>query len=214
MVTVEQLDAAIGKSIRRDSNLTPLAMAVPALSSITLRHLMNNLGAICTRYMEHGVHRGGLFCSTICGNPSIKMAVAVDNWASDETNEEKAEPEFLDNMNSLICHSTKGLVIKANSFDVRPEDVCGNGPVDMYLFDADHSEDSQCRAITNFISAMADQFVFCVDDYDWPDVYNGTMRGIRECNLEILAQYIFKGNDHDNDGFWNGFAVFLLKKKA
>lgn len=203
---------AIENAIKRESKITPLALAVPALSSLNIRHLMNNLGAISTHYMEHGVHRGGLFCSTIFKNENLLTATAVDSFESDDTAGETAMRDFLDN-ESVCCPPTLNggfTLIKSKSFDVPDDQI--KGSIDLYLFDADHSEDSQCRALTHFLPAMADEFIFCVDDWDFPEVEAGTRRGLDETGVEILHERIFKGNDHDNNGWWNGFAVFLLKK--
>jgi len=211
MTKIEQIELAIEKALRRESKLTPLALSVPALSSLNIRHLMNNLGAISTRYMEHGVHKGGLFCSVLCNNGNLETATAIDNWASDENNIDKAEEQFDENSLMLIDGDTVQFTIKSNSFDV---DLSTLDVFDFYLFDADHSEESQCKALTYFLPLMADEFIFCVDDYDWEDVRKGTERGIKESGVDVLYSKIFKGNDHDNDGWWNGFAVFLLKKKV
>lgn len=212
MTKVEQIERAIENALKRESKLTPLAMAVPALSSLNIRHLMNNLGAISTRYLEHGTHKGGLFCSTIFKNDNLKMVTAIDSWESDETNEDKAEPQFLDNVSITKPINTECLILKSKSFDIPP--TVSKGPIDLYLFDADHSEESQCRALTHFLPGMAEEFIFCVDDWDFPEVEAGTWRGIMESEVEILFSWIAAGNNHDNDGMWNGFAVFLLKKKA
>lgn len=226
MSKVELVKEAIEKALRRESKLTPLAMAVPALSSLNIRHLMNNLGAISTRYMEHGVHKGGLFCSTVFNNKNLMSVTAVDNFASDAINEDKAMLQFMENawiclpldLKTGFC-TVEGMstlrecfeLINKNSFDLSPDSI--HGPIDLYLFDADHSEDSQCRALVHFLPAMADEFIFCVDDWDFPEVEAGTWRGLKESGVAILFQWIAAGNDHDNDGMWNGFAVFLLKKK-
>lgn len=211
MTRIEQIQLAIGKAMCHDSKLTPLALAVPALSAINIRHLMNNLGAISTKYLEHGVHKGGLYCSTIFKNDNLTHITAVDSWESDAINEDKAYPQFIDNVSVTKPTGTVASTIISDSFFVSPDQI--SGPIDLYLFDADHSEDSQCRALTHFLPAMADQFIFCVDDWDFPEVSAGTRRGLEESSVEILFEKIFKGNDHDNNNFWNGYGVFLLKKK-
>lgn len=212
MTKIEQIEQAIANAGKRQSKLTPEALNIPALSSLMLRALMNNLGAISTHYMEHGVHRGGLFCSTIFKNDNLKSATAVDNFASDVTSGENAMPDFLRNVKSCYPLPYNDVLIHNDSFDFNVELI--THPIDLYLFDADHSEDSQCRALTHFLSAMADEFIFCVDDYDWPEVQMGTHRGIIETEVDILFEHTFQGNNHDNEGAWNGFYVALLKKKS
>lgn len=207
MTKIEQMQAAIEKAERRESTLTPLALSVPALSSLNIRHVMNNLGAISNTYLECGSHRGGLFCSAICNNPNLAYACAIDNWASDDMGE-NAEKDFDENVDMIKSSNTRIIKIKADCFSGYTA-----GMYDLYLYDAGHSFEEQKQALTYEGHILTDEFVFCVDDFDWSEVKNGTMYGIREMGYEILFEKVFKGNDHDNEGWWNGFAVFLLKKK-
>ena len=59
---------------------------------------------------------------------------------------------------------------------------------------------------------LADEFVFLCDDYDWPEVRKGTQDGTKEAGYKILFDHTLAGNDHDNEGWWNGYYVALLKK--
>ncbi len=214
-MTTEQKIIAIRDAIERAKNhqskMDQVAWSVPALSSLKIRHLMNNLGAISTAYLECGVHKGGLFCSTIRNNDNIKYIHANDSFESDETSDEKVAPQFFENVNK--CKSSNQILsfLTGDTFNVKP-DLFGT-PIDLYLFDADHSYESQRKAMTHFLPAMADEFILCVDDHNWQDVWLGTHDGLREANVEILFEEAFVGGDHDNDGWWNGFYIALLKKK-
>lgn len=214
MTTEEKISAirnAIEMAKSHQSKMDQTAWDVPALSSLKIRHLMNNLGAISTRYLEIGTHKGGVFCSAIRNNPNIEMAFAIDNYASDATNEDKAYPQFLDNVEK--CKSDKLWFYHhvKDTFDV-PVNIIQDG-YDLYTYDAAHDYESQRKAMTHFLPAMADEFILCVDDHDWQDVFLGTEDGIKDANVEVLFQEAFKGGDHDNETFWNGFYVALLKKK-
>ena len=211
MNKIEQIEAAIEKAIRRESGLTPLAMSVPALSSLNIRHLMNNLGTISDTYLECGVHKGGLFCSTITNNPNLRYATAIDSWESDENNEDKAEPQFDENVTMLKPLDTRFIKIKANCFEHGTMDVPGN--YDLFLYDAGHSYEDQKNALLFYGNKLKNEVIFCVDDYDWEEVKQGTADGIKESGYEILFEKSFQGNNHDNDGWWNGYAIFLLNKK-
>ncbi len=175
-MTTENKIAAIKEAIEKakdhQSKMDETAWSVPALSALKIRHLMNNLGAISTRYFECGVHKGGLFCSAIRSNPNLLMATANDSFASDETNEDKAWPQFIFNSGKCKSEKTEFAVIVGDTFEVDPSIIVG--PVDLYLFDADHSYESQRKAMSHFLPAMADEFIVCVDDYDWEDVSCGT----------------------------------------
>lgn len=212
MTKVEQVIEAIQKAKKRESKMDEVAWSVPALSSLNIRHLMNNLGAISTRYLECGVHRGGLFCSTIRNN-NLDIAYAIDSFESDQTSGEKIEEEF--DKNSLSCvvgTDTTILTTISDTFMVDPKETLPYD-IDLYLYDAAHDYYSQRNAMSFFLDNMADEFVVCVDDYDWPEVQEGTQHGIADAGVDILFEEVWEGNDHDNDGNWNGFYIAVLKKK-
>jgi methyltransferase family protein len=211
MSKIELIEDCINRAIRRESKITPLALAVPFLGCLNARHLLNNLGGISTRYAEIGSHRGGSFCSAVFKNDNLLSATAIDNFLSDETADERAKPDFLENVEVCLPKEVKFNLIHKDSFHVDLSEMPSG--IDLYLMDGSHDEDSQCRALTYYLPVMADEFIFLVDDSDWPDVIEGTKRGLRETGAEILFEQKFQGNDHDNDGWYNGYWVFLLRKK-
>ena len=208
---------AIEKAKNHQSKMDQVAWAVPALSSLKIRHLMNNLGAISTRYFECGVHKGGLFCSTIRNNDNLLYATANDSFASDETSDDKAWPQFTANGAKCKSPETEFAVIVGDTFEVDPSIIVG--PIDLYLFDADHGYESQRKAMTHFLPAMADEFIVCVDDWQYGDVKVATMEGLHESRCTILFQEElvnpepYTEDQHLNDLWWRGYAVFLLRKK-
>lgn len=208
---IEAIKNAIEMAKNHQSKMDEIAWNVPALSSLKIRHLMNNLGAISTRYYEAGVHKGGLFCSTIRNNSNLLSASANDSFESDDSSEDKAYPQFISNVEKCKSPNTIFTLAIGDTFEVGTPLV--EGPIDLYLFDSDHSYESQRKAMTHFLPAMADEFIVCVDDYDWEDVSKGTMIGLAESGCNRLFQHVFVGNDHDNSGYWNGFYIALLKKK-
>jgi hypothetical protein len=212
MTKIEQIEKAIERALRRESRLTPLALSVPALSSLNIRHLMNNLGSISDTYLECGVHKGGLFSSTITNNPNLRYATAIDSWESDTHSDDKAETQFDESATILASPETRIIKIKAKCFEHHIDDIPGN--YDFFLYDAGHSYEDQKNALLFYDVRLKNEFIFCVDDYDWEEVKQGTADGIREGGYDILFEKSFKGNDHDNEGWWNGYAIFLLKKKS
>lgn len=211
---IEAIKNAIEMAKSHQSKMDDIVWGVPALSSLKIRHLMNNLGAISTRYLECGVHKGGLFCSTIRNNPNLVDINATDSFASDADNEgDKAYPQFSENAAKCKTDGLHCNLLIGDTFAIDHSFVCG--PIDLYLYDAAHDYESQRKAMTHFLPAMADEFIVCVDDFDWDEVMRGTAHGFSEIRdqYECLFEEIFRGNDHDNDGWWNGFYVALLKKK-
>lgn len=206
---VGQIQEAIDMAKIHGSKLTEEALRVPGFTSIKIRHLLNNLGAISTNYLEVGVHLGGTFCSTCCGNP-LQEAVAIDNYSEFNKGGETKE-EFLDNADSFVCMETLFSLIEADCFTVKD---LGQSKFDLYLYDGQHTESSQQRGVTHFLPNLTDEFIFVVDDWQFAGVESGTRTGIKLSGLEILFECILetKEGESANEAFHNGFAVFLLKQ--
>lgn len=220
MTTEQKINAikeAIEKAKNHQSKMDEVSWSVPALSSLWIRHLMNNLGSISTRYLECGVHVSGLFSSVIRNNSNIFSATANDSFASDETGEVKYEPQFYANMQKCISTNTEFKMLKGDTFSFSPADVLG--PIDLYLYDAHHSYEAERQAVTHFLPAMADTFIMCKDDWQYGDVKRATIDGLLDSECEILFQQELLNDDpynedeHRNMQWWRGYAVFLLRKK-
>lgn len=206
---IEQIKAAIERGANRQSKLSGVAIEVPALASLQIRHLLNNLGELATNYLEVGVHRGGTFCSTIYRNENLNYVQAIDCFVSDAFGE-GAEKDFKENSErNLPAFTGIGLIV-SDAFAVDLSQF--KHKFDMYLYDGDHSQEAQKKALTYYKDVLADEFIFLCDDYDWPEVQKGTQDGIAEAGYKILFDHYLKGNDHDNEGWWNGYYVALLKK--
>ena len=211
MTNIELIEQAIEKGIQRQSKLTKQNYDVPGLVSLAGRNIYNNLGSLCTNFLEIGSHLGCSFTSTISGNNQIKTATSVDSFASDWVEDRKCMPLFLDNVNRFLPKETKFKFIHSDAFEVNIDEIPKG--VDFYIYDGSHDELSQYKAIEYYLPILADEFIFAVDDFDWEEVKTGTYNAIKNNNLEVLFEKVLIGNDHDNDGNWNGYAYFLLKKK-
>jgi len=213
MDKIELIKQAIEKADKMQSRLDGQSIMVPALASLRIRHLLNNLGAISTVAVDHGSHVGGSFCSIVANNPNLEVAVSIDSWASDETEGHKYEQDFRGNAERFIPKKTKLQVIKSDSFSVDLSVLPKN--IDLYYFDGSHDADSQCRAITYYLPAMANEFIYCVDDFMLEDVKEGTERGIKESGVEVLFEQEFvTDHEYDNMSWWRGWKVFLLRKPS
>jgi hypothetical protein len=209
---IEFIQLALENADQLVSSLPAEQYQVPALTSLRIRHLLNSLGKLGTRYLEVGVHRGGTFTASVGGNVNLETATAIDSFVSDVTANEGAKDDFLHWSSKFLPGSTKFNLIHSDSFN--PE-VLKEIPsdIDLYLYDGDHSEESQKRALTFYKPVLADEFVFICDDFDWDEVQKGTAAGIEEAGYEILFEkYLKSKGSHDNDSWWNGFYVAYLKK--
>lgn len=217
MNKIELVKQAIENATNHISGLPPAQMDVPALTSVKIRHLMNNLGKISTRYLECGPHKGGTFTAAIANN-NLEAAVAVDSFESDNWNEDKAMPQFLANTKAFLPAQTKFHLEVGKIFEL--ENQLPYAPFDFYFYDADHSYYSQREHFLYYKPYLAEEFICVVDDVDavpgfgLEDVMRGTRDGIEAGGYEVLFEQILKTNgSHDNDSWWNGFGVFILKHK-
>lgn len=210
---IEGIKLAIENADQFKSKLSDAARDVPFLGSLKNRALLNNLGELSTRYLEVGCHKGGSYCSAVFGNSNLKSATVIDSFESDETNEDKAKPQFLKNVAALTPITTRFNLIQSDCFNINFSEV--QKPIDFYLFDGPHSEEDQCKALTYYLPVLADELIFCCDDYGWEDVRNGTKRGIKEANLEIMFEKeLVTDKEYSNESWWTGFYIALLKKKT
>jgi len=212
MDKITALKLAIENADQLKSDLPNEQYEVPALTSLRIRHLLNSIGKLGTQYLEVGVHKGGTFTASVSNNSNLKEIFAVDSFESDKGNEnDKAQPQFIHWANKLKSPESNFTLIVSDSFQVDlsllPKDI------DIYLYDGDHSEEYQRKALTYFKDNLADEFIFLCDDFDWDEVQQGTRKGIEDAGYIILfEQYMASKGSHDNDSWWNGFYVALLKK--
>lgn len=179
-------------------------MSIGGYTSKKIRHLLNNLGSISENYFEIGCHRGATFCATIFHNKII-TAIACDDYS--ELNEGNPKEEFIKNVEKYRLFN---IIFKF--YDAFENQLLEREP-DLYLYDGSHSEWAHRMALTHFYKMLPDEFIYCVDDYQWPAVKTGTQDGIKECGFEVLFERelgMEKPSDHYE--YWNGFYVSLLKK--
>lgn len=215
-MTTKQKIKAIKECIKQadqfKSGLSAEAIEVPFLGSLKIRALLNNLGGLATHFLEIGSHKSGSCCSTIFNNDNIKSITAIDSWASDETNEDKAYPQFIENTKKFKPQSAELNVIVGDCWEVSLDLI--QNKIDLYGYDAGHSETDQYRALEYYLPVLADTFIYCCDDYGWPEVKAGTQKAIKDLGLEVLfEQELITDHEYDNDSWWDGYYCALLKKK-
>jgi len=210
MTKIEQIQNAISEANLFRSKLSPEALQVPGFTSLKIRHLMNNLGAISSNYLDCGSHKGGTYCSTVFNNTNLQNAICIDDFR--EFNGDSPMIELLSNAGKFKPESVKMKLIQKDVWAVTEKDLPAG--IDLYLYDSDHSLESQYKSVSYFLKSMADEFIFVVDDYSvWPQVKEGTEKGLKDSGLEILFQQeLYNGIPGDNWGFHQGLFVALLRK--
>lgn len=209
MTKTDQIKQAIHDANLFKSRLSPDALSVPGLTSLKIRHLLNNLGAISKNYFEIGSHRGGTFCSAIYNNP-LETVTACDDYS--EFQEQNPMADLLSNVGKHKMPETKFKMIASDCWEIKELP----SQIDLFHYDGNHSYESQRKAVTHFLPFMADEFIFCVDDMDLPQVTEGTAEGmmvLRKMGYEVLFEQHLKSTEElPNETWHQGFYVALISK--
>lgn len=205
MGKIEQIQDAIARADRKESKLPEEVFQIGGYTSDRVRCLLNNLGAISQRYLEIGVHRGSTFVAANFANNMWPFA--IDNF-SELAEDGTVQNEWNNNRKKF------GIDCMFYDQDCFTVDRSQINNIDFYLYDGNHSYESQKQALTYFIGCMTDEFILVVDDYNWEDVRRGTQEGIFDIGVDVLFEMkIDKPGSDPADGWWNGIYVALLKKK-
>jgi hypothetical protein len=177
------------------------------MSGHAVRHLINNVcSAPGTKYLEVGLYRGSTFFSALCGN--TLTATGIDDW----TEFEGPRQEFEKNVADYVGKSDIGIY----NCDFRKLEINEESfeKYNTYFYDGGHSHNDHRDALTKLLPALADPFIYMVDDYNQDEVRSGTQVGIEEAGL--LATFCTRlGADRKDDayGWWNGLLLSVLCRK-
>jgi hypothetical protein len=181
------------------------------------RHFYNN---ICNsdeleniKYLEIGTWNGSSSMSAVYKNNITGLF--IDNWSQFNGDSNI----FRGNM-SKFGKDADVFLLESDCWEVDLTNL-DMGPFNIYLFDGDHAELDHYKALEYYIPILEDVFIFIVDDWNWPNVRDGTMRAIDELNLHVLFRHEeFVSEDdlqgmpehHGKKTWWNGIGIFLLSK--
>ncbi len=171
------------------------------LSSPKIWHLLNNLCEGKKTYFEIGTYMGSSLLAATYGH-DIKP-IAVDNFCM----KPKTRNHFFQN----VKHMKNLQFMEQDAFTI---DLKLMPKINVYFFDGEHSYDSQYKALTYFIDAMADEFIFIVDDWNTKEAEYATLKAIDDLNLDLIEMEERKCENKDKESWWCGVAVFKLRKNA
>ena len=203
-------DAGISK-IPKDS---PILTQIRGMSTADVRHCMNNINRYGNNYLEIGSHCGSTFVSSLYGH--AKKGWSIDNYAefcgadykpgSDGTHKD----ELLRNIDTyLTCHTE---FYQEDSFGFDLENI--KEPVDVFMYDGDHDQDKQKKALHYYYPVLNDIFLFVVDDWNSQAVRDGTYDGIRESGMCILAEVPVRTPRSNYHQWWSGMYLAFLAKEC
>ena len=208
---INHVKDSIVKSYNNTSKVSYDILKIDGMSGNKTRHLYNN---ICnlenSTYLEVGTWKGSSFISAMYKNPNT-YGICIDNWSEFGGPRE----EFFNNLNTHIENKNIKIIDK-DCWEITDDDI--NKTIDIYMYDGEHSYESQKKAITYYNKFFSKYIIIMIDDWIcWQRVIDGTIAGIKEMNLIIHYFYeiplVNTNNFHiGGDTFWNGCGIFVCER--
>jgi hypothetical protein len=201
------------------SKLNDEVLDLEGMSGTYTRHFYNNLCNLDScHFLEIGCWKGASLSASLFGN-AIE-AVAIDDWSEfNWPGHEDPREVFYSNVANFKSKS-KLTVLEEDCFQV---DIQQLGKIDIYLYDGNHTEQSHFRAIEYFYPCLAEQAVIVIDDWNYPQVRNGTMKAIETLGINVAYQkeVILPEADvadmprhQGRFGWWNGICILIINKQT
>ena len=193
-------------------NDSPVITTIQGMSTPKVRHYLNNVNSWGENYLEIGSHKGSTFVSSLYGHQKKGWSIdnfsefcnETDNAGSDGTHRD----ELLQNIEQFLECPTDFYQQDSFSFDLSNVEE----PVDVYMYDGDHDQDKQKRALEYYYPVLNDIFIFIVDDWNSQAVRDGTYQGIKSMNLNILGELSIRTHGSAQTDWWSGiYTAFLAK---
>lgn len=210
---IKRIDDSFRYANNKESKINQDILDIEGMSGIKSRHFFNNICSYDgTRYLEIGSFHGSTFSSALYKNKI--NAVSIDNWS--EFGDQKPKEHFLNNLEKYKGSSDVEFIEK----DCWEVDVKNLPKFNIYFYDGHHSEESQLKALTHYTECLDEQFILIVDDWNWKNVRDGTLKGLDKKNMKIIYKYELY-TDHNNQhstlafkhSLWhNGLVAFVIQK--
>lgn len=198
---ITDIKSAIDQAKNNSSKIDTTVMSeLQGLSTPAVRHLLNNLAAQSYAYLEIGCYLGGTLRAALHGNDHL-YSVAIDNFSMHPSTRQN----FFDNTSMLHFNFIEGdcFEVKINKESLA---IC----FDLYFYDGDHSFESHKKALSHFIDAMADEFIYVCDDWNMKRIPNATFEAAKELGLEVVECHNL--NCAQKGLWWNGIGIIKFRK--
>lgn len=213
-VLIRHIDEAIIKAIRHQSWIDESVLGITGFSTGVMRRLISNichLPKASGAYLEVGLYAGATLCAAINNNPTLD-AVGIEDF-SQSFGKEGISDELDRNIIKYRCEGQRVDIINADCFTIKPRTFLKE--FDVFTYDGCHDFAPQAQALPYFFYALADVFVFIVDDFHWSTVREGTAAGFEELKdrVKIEKTWALDGEKQQDDPvFWNGMQIYVCSK--
>lgn len=190
--------------------------SIPGLTSFKVQNLINNICSAAESYLEVGCYLGATAAGALDGNNLT--AYFVDDW------KENVQPfngniDLPPNSKELFIKTVKSYkgentikVFESDMFDVDLTEI--KVPIDVFLYDADHSKEVTAKAVEYYSSVFADTCIMLIDDANFEGVVEGAHEGITNAGLNITYSRLLLNEIEDPAEWWNGLYIIVVNKQG
>lgn len=188
-----------------------------SISGLTSPKVQKFLNTICkdkNSYLEIGSYLGATAVAALDGNQLA--AYFVDNWKDqvqafrdDIELPKNNKEEFIKNVKSFKGENT----IKIFDCDMFNTDLSEIDPIEVFFYDADHDPEITSKAIQYFSNVFADEVIVIIDDANFDGVVQGARNGINNTRFVSIFERIILNDIEDENAWWNGLYILILKKE-
>lgn len=193
--------------------------ATNSLSSISIRHFLNNLCSMTdVNYLEVGVARGITIAAA--GYENLCNLYAIDNFKHREGNypvyNEKGFLDVENNFNDTIRSfgiADRVILLKT---DVNKVDVSKIKDINILFYDCVPVVSTEIPgALKRILKATNNIFILIVGNYNDKKVQEQTKLFITSNKLNThYEKYMMSRGSRDSDGWWAGLGIFILEKNV
>jgi hypothetical protein len=211
----EILSRSLKRALALDSKLPGWVLQIHGMSGRKYRRLVNNIigDIVDARYLEIGSWAGSTACAAMFGNRT--KVTCIDNW------QEFGGPKdaFFAATDAARSPDVDFSFIES---DFRKVDFGQLGKFNVYLFDGPHSYTDQYDGIWMAQPALESLYVQIVDDWNWPEVRNGTIDAMARHNCVSLFSIEVRTTQDDShpvlakmehSDWHNGYYVGVVHRK-
>ena len=222
----KNLKLSLFKSLAMNTKISDEIKFMSGMSGKKYRYLINNLISLINdaRYLEIGCWAGSTVCSALYGNQA--KAVCIDNWLKFDTEEKvrkvyntkDQKKEFETNTKKVI---TDKIDFKFIESDFRKVNYKQLGKFNVYCYDALHHEKDQYDGIVIAQPALDDIFILIIDDWNWTEVRQGTLKAINDLKIKIISKIEIRTTQDNSmpklfigqySDWHNGYFIAVCKK--
>ena len=185
-------------------------LAVPGFSSAANRQVIRASVSTVPRptILEVGSYKGSTGVAMCHGNSPVCIHMVDNHSEFGDTRQELAD--------TCQRFGLPATIHDRDWFSPLPAGVFGGTRFNVYLYDGPHEEERHAAELAIAWPHLADEFLYIVDDYSWPQVRAGCGAGLlaMAVRLTVRSKNVYESTTlNDAARYWNELLVAGCEKR-